>query len=161
VTYRFAFGRPPAVAARGMVATSQPLATRVGFAVSGAVEPGRRPYRTIIPGTLPENGSLLGPFGVMGGFIQAQAHMQLVFAIVDDGLDPQAALDRPYFRVDGDLVPLEEGLWEHDADLEPSAIGPCARRTRSASGAARRSSFGATRSSAAPTRARTGTPPVL
>jgi gamma-glutamyltranspeptidase / glutathione hydrolase len=89
------------------------------FAVSGAVEPGRRPYHTIIPGMLLRDGGLLGPFGVMGGFIQAQAHMQLVSAIVDDGLDPQAALDRPRFRVDGELVHLEEGLWERDADLEP------------------------------------------
>ncbi len=89
------------------------------FAVSGAVEPGRRPYHTIIPGMLFRDGALLGPFGVMGGFIQAQAHAQLVSAIVDDGLDPQAALDRPRFRVDGDLVRLEEGLWERDADLEP------------------------------------------
>jgi gamma-glutamyltranspeptidase/glutathione hydrolase len=88
------------------------------FAVSGAVQPGRRPYHTIIPGMLLRDGRLLGPFGVMGGFIQAQAHMQLVSALVDDGLDPQAALDRPRFRVDGDAVRLEEGLWERDADLE-------------------------------------------
>jgi gamma-glutamyltranspeptidase/glutathione hydrolase len=89
------------------------------FAVSGAVEPGRRPYHTIIPGMLLRDGELLGPFGVMGGFIQAQAHTQFVSAIVDDGLDPQAALDRPRFRVDGDVIRLEEGLWERDADLEP------------------------------------------
>jgi gamma-glutamyltranspeptidase / glutathione hydrolase len=89
------------------------------FTVSGSVEPGRRPYHTIIPGMLLRDGALRGPFGVMGGFIQAQAHMQFVSALVDDGLDPQAALDRPRFRVDGDYVRLEEGLWERDADLEP------------------------------------------
>jgi gamma-glutamyltranspeptidase/glutathione hydrolase len=88
------------------------------FAVSGSVEPGRRPYHTIIPGMLLRDGDLAGPFGVMGGFIQAQAHMQLVSAIVDDGLDPQAAVDRPRFRVDGELVLLEEGLWEREADLQ-------------------------------------------
>ena len=87
------------------------------FSVSGAVDPGRRPYHTIIPGMLLRDGELLGPFGVMGGFIQAQAHMQLVSAIVDDGLDPQAALDRPRFRVERDCVRLEEGLWEHEPDL--------------------------------------------
>jgi gamma-glutamyltranspeptidase / glutathione hydrolase len=88
------------------------------FAVSGAVEPGRRPYHTIIPGMLLRDGALVGPFGVMGGFIQAQAHVQVVSAIVDDGLDPQAALDRPRFRVDGEVVRLEEGLWEREADLQ-------------------------------------------
>ncbi len=110
------------------------------FAVGGVVEPGRRPYHTIIPGMLlrgaesvageagdaeqgnrrasrAPGGELLGPFGVMGGFVQAQAHVQLVSALVDDGLDPQAALDRPRFRVDGELVRLEEGLWEREPDL--------------------------------------------
>jgi gamma-glutamyltranspeptidase / glutathione hydrolase len=88
------------------------------FAVGGAVEPGRRPYHTIIPGMLLRDGALLGPFGVMGGFLQAQAHLQLVSAMVDDGLDPQAALDRPRFRVDGESVRLEEGLWEREPDLQ-------------------------------------------
>jgi gamma-glutamyltranspeptidase/glutathione hydrolase len=88
------------------------------FSVSGAVEPGRRPYHTIIPGMLLRDGHLLGPFGVMGGFLQAQAHLQLVSAVVDDGLDPQAALDRPRFRVERDCVRLEEGLWEHEPDLQ-------------------------------------------
>lgn len=87
------------------------------FAVSGAVEPGRRPYHTIIPGMLFREGALVGPFGIMGGFIQAQAHVQFVSSVVDDGLDPQAALDRPRFRVDGGAVHLEEGLWEHEPDL--------------------------------------------
>jgi gamma-glutamyltranspeptidase/glutathione hydrolase len=81
---------------------------------------------------LVSGGKLLGPFGNMGGFIQAQAHMQLVSALVDDELDPQAALDRPRFKVDGDQVQLEEGLWpEADAvrrlGLEPvreEAVSP-------------------------------------
>jgi gamma-glutamyltranspeptidase/glutathione hydrolase len=85
------------------------------FAIVGEVQPGRRPYHTIIPGMLRRDGVLWGPFGVMGGFIQAQAHAQLVHGLVDLELDPQAALDRPRFRVDGDAVRLEEGLWA-DAD---------------------------------------------
>lgn len=92
------------------------------FSVGGRVEPGRRPYHTIIPGMLLRDGGLLGPFGNMGGFIQAQAHLQLVSAMVDDGLDPQAALDRPRFRVDGDVVRLEEGLWDEIPGLERVGI---------------------------------------
>lgn len=95
-----------------------------GFAVSGRVEPGQRPYHTIIPGLLLRDGSLLGPFGVMGGFLQAQAHVQLVSALVDDGLDPQAALDRPRFRLDGSDVLLEEGLQEHAGELRSLGLRP-------------------------------------
>lgn len=87
------------------------------FAIQGAVVPGRRPYHTIIPGLLLRDGELVGPFGVMGGLIQAQAHTQLVSALVDDGLDPQAALDRPRFRVEAGEVRLEEGLWERAREL--------------------------------------------
>jgi gamma-glutamyltranspeptidase/glutathione hydrolase len=92
------------------------------FAIGGRVEPGRRPYHTIIPGMLLREGRLRGPFGVMGGHIQAQAHMQLVSGIVDDGLDPQAALDRPRFLVDGEVVRLEEGFWRQADELERLGI---------------------------------------
>lgn len=101
-----------------------------GFAVSGRVEPGARPYHTIIPGLLLREGALLGPFGVMGGFLQAQAHVQLVSALVDGRVDPQAALDRPRFRVQGNEVLLEEGLWERAPDLEAAGLRAVASRER-------------------------------
>lgn len=96
------------------------------FEVNGAVEPGRRPYHTIIPGMLTgQDGSLMGPFGVMGGFIQAQAHVQFVTAAMDAGLDPQAGLDAPRFRVEGETVHLEPGLWDAADELrEATGLQP-------------------------------------
>jgi gamma-glutamyltranspeptidase/glutathione hydrolase len=95
-----------------------------GFAIAGQVTAGRRPYHTLIPGMLLKDGGLLGPFGIMGGYIQAQAHVQFVSALVDDGLDPQAALDRPRFRIEGDRVLLEPGLWTQREALRSLGLEP-------------------------------------
>lgn len=86
------------------------------------IAPARRPFHTIIPGMLLEDGRLLGPFGVMGGPMQPQGHMQVVLRLVDDGEDPQAALDAPRWRVGaGREVLLEPGLWGAEEQL--AALG--------------------------------------
>ncbi len=61
--------------------------------------PGKRPFHTIIPGFVTKNGAPLGPFGVMGAPMQPQGHVQVVLGTVDHGLNPQAALDTPRWRV--------------------------------------------------------------
>jgi gamma-glutamyltranspeptidase/glutathione hydrolase len=86
-----------------------------GFALDpghgNAAAGGKRPYHTIIPGFLTRDGRAVGPFGVMGGHMQPQGHVQLVMSTVDDGLDPQAALDRPrwYWHAGRD-VRVEPGI---------------------------------------------------
>ncbi|HWQ04450.1 MAG TPA: gamma-glutamyltransferase family protein [Longilinea sp.] len=80
--------------------------------------PGKRPYHTIIPAmaTYAASGDLYAPFGVMGGFMQPQGHLQVAIALADDHLDPQAALDRPRFCIEpqaaGGAVAIEEGIPE-------------------------------------------------
>ncbi len=62
------------------------------------VGPGKRPYHTIIPGFLTKDGAPVMGFGVMGGPMQPQGHVQVVARIVDHGQNPQAACDGPRFR---------------------------------------------------------------
>ena len=95
--------------------------------------PARRPFHTIIPGLLLDDRGLLGPFGVMGGPMQPQGHFQVVSHLVDGGLDPQAALDAPRWRVEeGGVVHLEPGLWGEEDRLK--ALGHDVRRAESPHG---------------------------
>jgi gamma-glutamyltranspeptidase/glutathione hydrolase len=66
------------------------------------VGPGKRPFHTIIPGFLTRNGQPLMSFGVMGGSMQAQGHVQVTSRIADHGQNPQAASDAPRWRVQDD-----------------------------------------------------------
>jgi len=103
-----------------------------------ALAPGKRPYHTIIPAMVtrdrgqvtvgrtsstvhrppsmvhdPQSGDLFAAFGVMGGFMQPQGHLQ-VFLALAQGLDPQSALDLPRFCIEdgtaGGTVGLEDGI---------------------------------------------------
>ena len=75
------------------------------------VGPRKRPYHTIIPGFVTAQGEPLLSFGVMGGHMQPQGHVQMVTRIFDHGENPQAASDAPRWQVAEDFaVCLEEGF---------------------------------------------------
>lgn len=72
------------------------------------IKPGKKPYHTIIPGFLTQNNFPVGPFGVMGGYMQPQGHLQVIMNTIDFNLNPQAALDAPRWRwIEGKKINLE------------------------------------------------------
>lgn len=98
-----------------------------------SLQPGKRPYHTIIPAmvTRAERSDnaveahdkreiLYASYGVMGGFMQPQGHVQVLSALVDHGLDPQSALNLPRFCIDlegsGGRVAVEEGVPKETMD---------------------------------------------
>jgi gamma-glutamyltranspeptidase/glutathione hydrolase len=91
-----------------------------GFTLDPAREnvvgPGKRPFHTIIPAFLTKDGKPQMSFGVMGGDMQPQGHLQTVVRMLDYGQDPQAACDAPRWRWFGGKLYLEPGFDAATAD---------------------------------------------
>jgi gamma-glutamyltranspeptidase/glutathione hydrolase len=86
-----------------------------GFVVDkehpNCVAGGKRPFQTIIPGFVTRNNRALMSFGVMGGSMQPQGHVQVMVRMFDYGQNPQSACDAPRWRVDDDFtIAIEPGF---------------------------------------------------
>lgn len=94
------------------------------------IGPNKKPYHTIIPGFIMKDKLPIGPFGVMGGFMQPQGHLQVISSMLDFNLNPQEALDRPRFQwIKDNSIYVEPNLDEsiinglkqkgHDVIIQP------------------------------------------
>jgi gamma-glutamyltranspeptidase/glutathione hydrolase len=70
---------------------------------------GKRPFHTIIPGMLCDQGRAVMPFGVMGGAYQPAGHARFVSNLADFGMDPQTAIDAPRAFADRGEMRVERG----------------------------------------------------
>jgi gamma-glutamyltranspeptidase/glutathione hydrolase len=74
------------------------------------VAPHKRPFHTSIPAFVTRNGKPYMSFGVMGGAMQPQGHVQVLVNLIDFGMDLQAAGDAPRVRHDGSSEPTGESM---------------------------------------------------
>jgi len=99
----------------------------VGFSMDPAsanvVAGGKRPFHTIIPGFLTRDGKPVMSFGVMGGDMQPQGHLQTVIRMIDYHQQPQAACDAPRWKVNRDFTLDLESTMARDTVAGLKALG--------------------------------------
>jgi len=89
-----------------------------------SLEPGKRPFHTIIPAMVTKNGKPVFTFGVMGGAMQPQGHVQVLCNIIDFGMNIQEAGDASRFRHSGSSQPTGEIMKNGGNVVPESGIDP-------------------------------------
>jgi gamma-glutamyltranspeptidase/glutathione hydrolase len=108
-----AFGSGVVVGNTGIVLQSRGAGFSLDPKHPNRIEPGKRPFHTIIPAMVFKDGRPYLSFGVMGGAIQPQGHVQVLVNLIDLGVDVQQAVGRPRFRYLGGVrVLLEDEIGE-------------------------------------------------
>ncbi len=98
------------------------------------LEPGKRPFHTIIPGFVTKDGQPWLSFGVMGGDMQPQGHVQVLTNMIDFGMDVQEAGDAPRWRHLGSSEPTGQPAQKGGEVALESGFGPEVRRALEARG---------------------------
>ncbi|MVM31620.1 gamma-glutamyltransferase [Spirosoma sp. HMF4905] len=96
--------------------------------------PGKRPFNTIIPGFVTKNGEPFLSFGVMGGAMQPQGHLQVLCNIIDFGMNVQEAGDAARFSHSGSSEPIGTSMTDGGRVALESGISPEVRAALEARG---------------------------
>jgi gamma-glutamyltranspeptidase/glutathione hydrolase len=111
-----AFGSGVVVDGTGIVLQNRGKSFSLSPTHRNRIEPHKRPLHTIIPGMVFKEGEFLMSFGVMGGDMQPQGHVQFLINLIDFGMNLQEAMDTPRIRhLKGMEVYLEDGIPDRTA----------------------------------------------